>query len=86
VNPRIYIGGALTPNFFSETAYKTLAAQELNCLTPENAMKWSSIEGSKGQLHYSEGDQLVSFAQQNGMKVRGHTLVWYKFYKTILQE
>ena len=53
-----------------------MAAQEFNCLTPDNQMKWSYIEPVRGKVNYSDADQVVSFAKQNGMKVRGHTLIW----------
>jgi endo-1,4-beta-xylanase len=77
VNPRIYVGAALVPNELqSENSYRTLAAEELNCLTPDRAMKWDGVENNRGQLTYSGGDQLVAFAQQHGMKVRGHCLIW----------
>jgi endo-1,4-beta-xylanase len=77
VSGKIYIGGAIAANLLSESAYKTLVSQQYNCLTPENEMKWDSTERSKGQFSYSGGDTLVAFAEQNGMKVRGHTLVWH---------
>jgi endo-1,4-beta-xylanase len=72
-----YIGTALTPSHFSDSEYKTVAGAEFNCLTPENEMKWDAVEGSKGNHNFGPGDQLVQFAQQHGMKVRGHTLVWH---------
>jgi GH35 family endo-1,4-beta-xylanase len=63
VNPRIYIGGALDPNVLqSENSYRTLAAEELNCLTSDMAMKWKSVEKNRGQLTYSGSDQLLAFA------------------------
>lgn len=74
---KIYIGVALTPSAFSESNYKTIAGQEFNCLTAENEMKWDAVEGSRGNHNYNAGDQLVEFAHQNQMKVRGHTLIWH---------
>jgi endo-1,4-beta-xylanase len=40
-------------------------------------MKWDSIEPTQGQLNFGPGDQLISFAQQHGQLVRGHTLLWH---------
>jgi len=40
-------------------------------------MKWQWVEFNKGQINYGDGDKLVKIAQQNNMKVRGHTLVWH---------
>ncbi len=61
VNPRIYVGGAHDPNVLqSENRYRTVAAEELNCLTPENAMKWDGVDNNRGQVTYSGGHQLVA--------------------------
>ncbi len=70
------IGVALSSQHLSESGYAT-AAKEFNFTTPENEMKWDQIEPSKGQFSWSAADQIVSFASSNGIKVKGHTLVWY---------
>jgi len=61
----------------SEAAYAATAAAELNSVTPENEMKWSVTEPLPNAFSFSSGDAIVAFAQQNGMGVRGHTLVWH---------
>jgi endo-1,4-beta-xylanase len=40
-------------------------------------MKWEALEPSENSFSYATADSLVSFAMQNGMKIRGHTLVWH---------
>lgn len=51
---------------------------QFNSLTAEYQMKWGNIETSKGTYNWTNSDNLVNFAKQNDMKVRGHALVWYK--------
>ena len=72
-----YFGAALDPDALSEKPYSDLAAAELTSVTPENAMKWESVEPLRGQFDWREADALVAFARAHGQKVRGHTLVWH---------
>jgi endo-1,4-beta-xylanase len=74
---RIYIGTAISPDHFSDNQYQQVAGQEFNCVTPENQMKWDAIEGNRGQKNWGPAEKVVQFAQQHGMKVRGHTLIWH---------
>jgi len=40
-------------------------------------MKFNTTETAPHQFDFCEGDVIVRYAQTNGMKVRGHTLVWH---------
>jgi endo-1,4-beta-xylanase len=60
-----------------DAAYTSIVADQYSTVTPENVMKWDSIEPTQGQLNFAPGDQLISFAQQHGQLVRGHTLLWH---------
>jgi endo-1,4-beta-xylanase len=40
-------------------------------------MKWQATEPSQGRFSFGGGDQVVTFASGHGMKVKGHTLVWF---------
>jgi endo-1,4-beta-xylanase len=72
-----YFGAALDPDALDEKPYRDLAASQLTSVTPENAMKWESVEPVRGQFRWRSADALVAFAQADGQKVRGHTLVWH---------
>src|SRR5262245_9305330 len=71
------IGTALMSNRLSNPAIRTLVAREFDSLTPENEMKWESIEPSPGRFSFEAGDKLIAFAAENGIRMRGHTLVWH---------
>ena len=47
-----------------------------NQITPENAGKWGSVESTRNSMNWSQLDTAYNFAQQNGFKFKGHTLVW----------
>jgi endo-1,4-beta-xylanase len=70
------IGTALSTKHLQDSSY-TSNALEFDYVTPEDEMKWDVTEATRGQFTYSQGDQIVTFAKNNGMKVKGHTLVWY---------
>jgi endo-1,4-beta-xylanase len=61
----------------NDPAYKTAIEREFNIVTPENVMKWDTIEPQQGVTDFSQGDALVRFARANHQLVRGHTLVWH---------
>jgi endo-1,4-beta-xylanase len=72
-----YFGAAIAPNFLGEEGYANTLNAEFNSIVAENAMKWDATEPSPGQFDFSGGDQLVAYAEEHGMAVRGHTLVWH---------
>jgi endo-1,4-beta-xylanase len=60
-----------------DSVYTGIVADQFSTVTPENVMKWDSIEPTQGVNNFGPADQLVSFAQAHGQLVRGHTLMWH---------
>lgn len=54
-----------------------LIKQQFNSLTAENVMKMGPIHPEENRYNWEPADQIVAFAQANGMKMRGHTLCWH---------
>ncbi|MFC9684657.1 endo-1,4-beta-xylanase [Streptomyces sp. NPDC056948] len=71
------IGTAVTGSKLTGT-YGDISGREFNSLTPGNAMKWGSVEPSRGGYNWAEADRIVDFAEAHGQQVRGHTLVWHQ--------
>jgi endo-1,4-beta-xylanase len=45
-------------------------------LTPENAGKWGSVEGTRDVMNWTDLDTAYNFARANGIPFKLHTLVW----------
>ncbi len=54
-----------------------LLKKHFNSITSGNDMKWDATEPSEGNFTFGNADAQVAFAQANGIKVRGHTLLWH---------
>jgi endo-1,4-beta-xylanase len=53
-----------------------LLGMHFDSMVSGNDMKWSSVENAKGMFTYGTADSEVGLAVCNGMKIRGHNLVW----------
>ncbi|MFI7211281.1 endo-1,4-beta-xylanase [Micromonospora maritima] len=76
----LYIGTAVDMDALADPAdprYRELAGSEFSTVTAENAMKWESLEPTRGTYNWGPADELVEFARQHGQRVRGHVLVWH---------
>ncbi|UGB29480.1 endo-1,4-beta-xylanase [Metabacillus sp. B2-18] len=72
------IGASVSASpFLHDDKYKTILKNEFNLLTIENDMKFSRIHPQRNTYDFSLPDLMVNFAEENDMKVRGHTLVWH---------
>ncbi len=61
----------------SDVAGDSLIARHFNTISPENVLKWESVEPRPGQFSFDAADRYVAFGERNGMTVIGHTLVWH---------
>src|SRR5687767_10826033 len=75
-----YVGTAVNTRAFTggDPAYRELLKREFNVLVGENMMKFSELSPAQNSYDWTAADALVDFAAANGMKVRGHTLVWHQ--------
>ncbi|KAF8013932.1 hypothetical protein BT93_I1712 [Corymbia citriodora subsp. variegata] len=69
-------GSAINKNILTNTAYQNWFTSRFAVTTFENEMKWYTNEPSQGREDYSAADALIKFAQQHGISVRGHNVLW----------
>lgn len=69
------IGAAVNP--FTLRGCADILKQHFNSLTCENEMKYISTHPEEDKWDFSRADEIVGFARENGMRVRGHAPVWH---------
>lgn len=55
-----------------------LIKQHFNSITPENSMKMGPIHPEENRYSWKDSDEIVQFAQDNKLRVRGHNLLWHE--------
>jgi endo-1,4-beta-xylanase len=75
----LLIGAAVNTDLVSgrDTLGAALVRTHFNSITPENVLKWDSVHPLPGVFDFARSDQMVAFAERNGMAVIGHVLVWH---------
>ncbi len=61
----------------SDAAYRAAIIANCQLIVPEGEMKWPDIHPLRDQYRFEKADDLVDFARQNKIEIRGHTLAWY---------
>ena len=71
------IGVAVNNRNVTDPDQIALIKREFNSITAENAMKPQPTEPRKGEFNWEEADRIADFCRANGIKLRGHTLMWH---------
>jgi len=76
-------GSILSQSTMNSTANKNLIIKEFNSITPENELKPDAVMVKTGstdtdvKVDLSRASSILKFCENNGIWVRGHTLVWH---------
>lgn len=71
------IGVAVNQRNVTNASQSALVKQEFNSMTAENDMKPEPTEPREGEFNWESADRIANFARQNGIKLRGHCLMWH---------
>jgi GH35 family endo-1,4-beta-xylanase len=74
----IRFGAAVGPDYLDEADYSGALKKYFDCVVAENHMKWELIAPNEVGYNFADADKIVNFAVDNGMAVRGHTLLWHR--------
>lgn len=71
------IGVAVNQRNISDPTQIELIKKQFNSITAENDMKSGEVHPSEGVWKWERADKVANFCRQNGIKLRGHCLVWH---------
>ena len=71
------IGVAVNQRNVTNAEQQALIKREFNSVTCENDMKPEPTEPREGQFNWENADRIANFCRQNGIKLRGHCLMWH---------
>jgi endo-1,4-beta-xylanase len=63
---------------FRNPEYAAILKRDCGLLVPENEMKWQALRPGATDYHFGPFDEMVAFAEMNGLAMRGHTLLWHR--------
>lgn len=72
-------GTSVQAALLTDSAYAAALATNFNSVTAENEMKIDWLWGfgaTRSAGNFAAADQIVAYANANGMNIRGHTLAW----------
>jgi len=61
---------------FNDPRYLEILKTECSILVPENELKSYVIAAERDRYNFEPGDRIAEFAKANGLKLRGHNLLW----------
>jgi endo-1,4-beta-xylanase len=67
--------GTLTGSF-ADPRYLQILRQDCSILVPENELKSYVIAAERDRYDFEPGDRIAAFAKNEGLELRGHTLLW----------
>lgn len=74
-----HVGAAVNATALAnERPYRATLGREFNVCVAENVFKFGPIHPAPDRYDFAAADAIADFAREKGMKLRGHTLVWYQ--------
>ena len=71
------IGVAVNMRNIATPEQIAIIKKDFNSITAENDMKPQSTEPAYGQFNWENADKIANFCRSNGLKLRGHCLMWH---------
>ncbi|MGD1089497.1 MAG: endo-1,4-beta-xylanase [Verrucomicrobiota bacterium] len=74
------VGAALNESQFEGKDLRAVAIvkTQFNTISPENVLKWESVNPDPGFFNFGPADAYVAFGERNHMFIVGHNLIWHQ--------
>jgi len=73
----MHFGSALGTRAMADSRYLDLIRDQCGLIVPESELKMPFLQPQPGDFHFERADALLSFAEANGLAMRGHCLLWH---------
>ena len=84
-NPDKFLGNITTGN--SEMDHDGFKFSDYwNQVTPENATKWGSVEGTRGVYNWGGADNAANYAKSHNFPFKFHTFIWGSQYPSWIKD
>jgi endo-1,4-beta-xylanase len=70
--------GPASSGSFRNPQYAALLKNDCALLVAENEMKWQALRPSEALYNFAPFDEMLDFADDNRLAMRGHTLLWHR--------
>lgn len=71
------VGVAVNMRNISTPEQIAIIKKDFNSITAENDMKPELIQPTRGEFNWENADKIADFCRSNGIKLRGHCLIWH---------
>jgi endo-1,4-beta-xylanase len=71
------VGTAVQSGLLAVTPYRAVVDREFDYITAEYEMNWDVVQPGRDSSNFGPADAIVAYADSQGMRVKGHTLVWH---------
>ena len=72
----IVFGSAVADDIRRDAGYRRLYLAETRSITTDWALKFDALRPGENEYRFETADALIGFATENGLRARGHTLIW----------
>jgi endo-1,4-beta-xylanase len=76
VRPYVRVGAQATYRDLQDPRVAAFLASNFNTLTAGAELKWDALRPTPDSYNFTRADWMVAFAEQHGMRFRGHNLCW----------